>query len=246
MYKGIDVSSIQGTIDYNQVRAGGIDFVIVKAGERYSKSAVFDINYAGAKSAGLNVGAYWYSRAMSAAEAKNEAESCVSALAGKQLDYPIFYDLEEPSQLEKGKTFCSEIVNAFCGALANAGYYAGLYISRSPLQTNISDEITRRYALWIAEYNEKLNYSGNYGIWQYGAGACKGISGDVDLDYGYVDYPTIIVNGGFNGYGAAKPVSEIAAEVLNGKWGNGDERRQRLEAAGYDYAAVQAEVNKLL
>ena len=89
-----------------------------------------------------------------------------------------------------------------------------------------------------------------------------GISGNVDLDYAYVDYPTIIKNGGFNGYTKVSPdasthatpapatptktVDELAQEVLDGKWGNGADRKERLTAAGYDYSAVQAKVNALV
>ena len=205
MVKGIDVSKFQGVVDYEKVKVSGVDFVIIKAGEKYSKNEMLEINYAGAKSAGLHVGAYWYSRALSAAEAKNEAASCISALSGKQLDYPVYFDLEEQVQFDRGRAFCSEIVSAFCDALEAAGYFAGLYISRSPLQNYITDEVAKRYALWIAEVGSKCKYNGSYGIWQYGVGSCPGISGNVDLDFGYVDYPSIIVGGGFNGYGSAAP-----------------------------------------
>ena len=113
------------------------------------------------------------------------------------------------------------------------------------------------------QYASKCSYKGDYGIWQYSSkGSVDGISGNVDLDYCYVDYPTIIKNGGFNGYTKAasndnasaapalvtpaKTVDELAQEVLDGKWGNGTERKERLTAAGYDYSAVQAKVNALV
>ena len=77
----------------------------------------------------------------------------------------------------------------------------------------------------------------------------SGISGNVDLDSSTVDYPSVIRNGGFNGYAKGsdkKSVDTLAREVLSGKWGNGAERKKRLTAAGYDYAKVQKRVNELL
>lgn len=119
------------------------------------------------------------------------------------------------------------------------------------------------YAHWVAQYDSKCTYKGDYGIWQYSSkGSVDGISGNVDLDYAYVDYPTIITNGGFNGYAKStsedstpteptpatptKTVDELAQEVLDGKWGNGTDRKERLTAARYDYSAVQAKVNALV
>jgi lysozyme len=109
-----------------------------------------------------------------------------------------------------------------------------------------------------------VTYSGAYGIWQYSSsGRVNGINGNVDMDISYQDYPSIIKAGGFNGYQNAgssqlappqpiapvqprKSVDELAREVLEGKWGNGDDRKNRITTAGYDYAAVQAKVNELL
>lgn len=110
------------------------------------------------------------------------------------------------------------------------------------------------FNMTIAQYASKCTYSGEYGIWQYSStGKVDGIKGNVDMDYGYIDYPSIIKNGGFNGWskGSAaatytKSVDELAAEVINGKWGNGEERKKKLTSAGYDYTAVQAKVNEIL
>ncbi len=202
--KGIDVSTFQGKIDFTKVKKSDVKFVILRAG--YGKlssqaDARFETNYKNAKECGLDVGAYWYSYAQSENEAKKEAEACIKVINGKKFEYPIFFDLEESNQLKRGKTFCSNLVKSFCFVLENAGYFAGLYISRSPLQTNIDLKTAQRYALWIAEYNSKCNYEGSYGMWQYSSeGKIDGISGDVDLDYSYVDYPSIIKNNKLNGY----------------------------------------------
>lgn len=106
--KGIDVSVWQGDIDFAKVKANGIDFVIIRAGYgklTSQKDKYFEQNYSRAKAAGLHVGAYWYSYAQSADDAKKEAQTCISVLKGKQFDYPVYFDIEEKSQLNKGKDF---------------------------------------------------------------------------------------------------------------------------------------------
>lgn len=257
---GVDVSQWQGSeIDFKKVKAAGVKFVIIRAGfGKYSsqKDPTFEDNYKKAKAAGLNVGAYWYSYAKTLDDAKEEAAACISVIKGKTFEMPIYFDLENQSQFVKGKTFCSNAVKTFCNALETAGYWAGLYISRSPLQNYITSEVANRYSLWVAEHATKCNYSGYYGMWQYTSkGKINGIAGDVDLDKCYDDYPSRIKAAGLNGFTkqtaskpttAKKTVDELAREVIAGKWSTGAERKKLLTAAGYDYAAVQKRVNELL
>jgi len=207
MANGIDISMWQGTnIDFNKVKASGIDYVIIRGGYgRYAsqKDPTFEANYKKAKAAGLDVGVYWYSYAVTPAEAVQEASTCIAAIKGKSFEYPIYYDLEEQSQFLTGKSNCSNIVTAFCNELEAHGYFAGLYISRSPLQSYITTEVASRYALWVAEYGTRLNYSGSVGMWQFtDRGSVNGINGNVDRDTAYVDYPSIIKTKGYNGYKA--------------------------------------------
>ena len=208
---GIDVSQWQGNIDFNKVKAAGVNFVIIRAGYGRNisqKDPYFEQNYSRAKAAGLNVGVYWYSYANSAVDAKTEAAACLQAIKGKTFEYPIYFDLEERSQFNKGAAFCSSLVTAFCDAIEKAGYFAGLYISRSPLTQYITADVQKRYALWVAEYGAKLNYNGSVGIWQNTSSwRVPGINGNVDHDYSYIDYPSIIKQGGFNGFkkSSAKP-----------------------------------------
>lgn len=214
--KGIDVSQYQGSIDFEKVKAAGIGYVMIRAGYgRYAsqKDPCFEANYKGAKAAGLPVGVYWYSYAKTEAEARQEAAVCLEIIKGKQFEYPIYFDLEESSQFRLGKSACSGMVSAFCSELEKAGYFAGLYISRSPLQTYITSEVANRYALWIAEYASRCNYSGSYGMWQYSSsGTVPGISGKVDMDYCYEDYPTLIKTAGLNGY---KKTTKSGAKALD-------------------------------
>lgn len=207
--KGIDVSKHNGTINWSKVKASGkVDYVILRAGYgkvSSQKDPQFDTYYLGAKSEDIPVGAYWYSYATTVAEAQQEAAACIQCLRGKQFEYPIYFDLEESKAFATGKKNCSAMVRAFCDALEAAGYWVGLYISRSPLQTYIEDDIKTRYALWVAEYASKLNYSGEVGMWQYSSkGSISGISGSVDLDECYCDYPASIKAAGKNGFTVPK------------------------------------------
>lgn len=250
MIKGIDVSKWQGNINFQKVKDSGISFVIIRAGYGKlpsQKDKCFEENYCKAKASGLDVGVYWYSYAMSVDEAREEAKACLSVIKGKQFEYPVYFDLEEQKQFSKGREFCDSIVNAFCGELEKNVYFAGLYISRSPLERFISESTAKKYALWVAEYNSKCRYNGDYGMWQYSSkGKVNGIGGNCDMNYCYKNYPSIIKNGGFNGYGKKKSVDEIAKEVIDGKWGNGEERKKKLSAEGYDWKTVQKKVNELL
>lgn len=223
--KGIDISQYQTNVDFKKVKASGIDYVIIRAGYgRYvkQKDPLFESHYAGAKAAGLDVGVYWYSYALSVEDAKLEAKACLSVIKGKRFEYPIYFDLEENNQFAKGRSFCDSLVKAFCGEIEKAGYFAGLYISRSPLQQYISASVANKYALWIAEYASKCNYSGTYGMWQYSStGRINGINGNVDCDYCYVDYPTVIKSGGLNGYPKNAVKTLDSAGFKKGDKGNG-------------------------
>lgn len=211
--KGIDVSVHNGAIDWEKVKAAGIDFAILRAG--YGKLAKqkdtrFEDNYAGAKAVGIPVGAYWYSYATTVDEAVQEAEVCISILAGKQFEFPIYFDQEEKATLDTGKANCSAMIRAFCDTLEKAGYWAGLYTSRSCLSSHIENDIKTRYALWVAEWSDKLRYGGPVGIWQHSEkGSVDGITGNVDLDIGYKDYPSMIKAKGLNGYGQPNPPAPV-------------------------------------
>lgn len=201
--KGIDVSQWQGNIDFNKVKNSGIDFVIIRAGygrDISQKDPYFEQNYSRARAAGLKIGVYWYSYAVSADDAKREAQTCIQAIKGKKFEYPIYFDMEEKSQFARGMAFCDSIVTAFCTTLEQAGYFAGLYCSTGFLNGYVSETVRKRFAVWVAQWNSTCTYKSPYGIWQYGTARVNGVVGDCDADIGYIDYPTIIKNAGLNGY----------------------------------------------
>lgn len=204
--KGIDVSVHNGNIDWQKVKAGGIQFAILRAGYgrlASQKDERFEQNYSGAKAAGVPIGAYWYSYAMSEDEARLEADVFLSVIKGKQFEFPVYYDVEEKKQFDLGKDKVSAIMRAFLERVEAAGYFVGLYGSASSLTTHTADDIKSRYTIWLAHWVNQTSYGGAYGIWQHSEkGRVDGISGNVDLDIGYKDFPTIIKGKGLNGYGA--------------------------------------------
>ena len=264
--RGIDISRYQGKPDFGKLKSE-VDFVILQAGfGRYSsqKDAEFERSYSECKKNGIPVGVYWYSYAKSAAEALAEAKACMDVIAGKQFEYPIYYDLEEGLGA-LGRSLVSTIATTFCNALEQSGYFSGIYISRSPAQSYLTPEVCDKYALWLAEYGAALNWKGSVGMWQNSStGHFSGINGNVDTNICYVDYPKLIKQGGYNGYPKEKPTEYL--DKPEDKWyffgmeKTEDNKRglygvkQRMKAKGATYlddtggfgAGTEKAVNSLL
>ena len=200
--KGIDVSYAQGVIDWEKVKASGlVDFAILRAGYGKETSQIddqFSRNYTACKQLGIPVGAYWYSYATTAAEAEQEANVCLQTIQGKQFEYPVAFDIEEARSLPQADALST----TFCTALENAGYYTAIYTFKSALESNFSAAVKNRYDIFLSHIGvQQTDYAGSYGLWQYSwTGCIPGISGDVDLDYAYKDYPTMIQKAGLNGF----------------------------------------------
>lgn len=233
--KGIDVSAWQGDINWQAVKAAGISFAIIKAGgsdaDLYTDSKWLK-NYNGAKAAGIAVGAYYFvgKACTSSYDGKADAERFIKLLEGKQFEYPVYMDCEVTSPAaKKGAT---DAAIAFCEELEKAGYYAGIYGSTySTFESRLDDSRLQSYAHWVAQYADSCTYTGKVGvgIWQYSStGYVNGIGGNVDMNYAYVDYPSIIKKLGRNGFKASsslnKPVSTQPAVkypplVVDGEFG---------------------------
>lgn len=253
---GIDVSTWQGT-NNNFVKAknnSGVKFVYIRAGfgrEVSQKDNAFEANYKNAKSAGLKVGAYWYSYAVSKADAVKEANACIACLKGKQFELPIFYDIEENSILSKSAGELKDIISAFCDTLLKNGYYAGVYCGFA-VTDKVGTAFMNKYPVWFAQWYKECQYSGKYGVWQFTDKANVDGVGVVDGDYQYTDYTTYIKQNGYNGFPKTVTKTEdlskksnltLAFEVIEGKYGAGNVRKQKL---GNRYSNVQDIVNALL
>lgn len=262
--KGIDVSKWQGKIDWAKVKAYGIQFAMLRSsfgwGEK-NKDVCFEENYANAKKAGVPIGAYHYSYAKTPEEAIKEADFCLSVLKGKTFEYPIAFDMEESSVAALGKEKVSAIADAFCSRMEANGCYVMIYANLNWFQNYFTEEIFKKYDIWLAQWSSKITLNRTVGIWQTTSkGSVTGISGNVDLDIAYKDYPSIIKTAGLNGFSsvkkpennkanttkndiASKSVDELAKEVRAGKYGNGETRKKAL---GSRWAEVQKRVEELI
>ena len=205
MTKGIDVSVHQGDIDWKKAKSDAVEFAILRAGYGWAlsqKDAQFEKNYAGCKANGIPVGAYWYSYALSVDEAKKEAEVCMKSVENKVFEYPIYFDIENKTQLALAEEQLQKITVAFCDELEAAGYWVGIYSYKSFLEANFTPEILNRYAVWVAHTGvTQTNFRYPHGTWQYShTGKIAGINGNVDLNYGYIDYPRLVKAAGRNGF----------------------------------------------
>lgn len=218
-YEIIDISHHNGIVDFKQVSKTEIAGVIIRAGYGKvvtQKDKQFENNYKNAKANNLFVGAYWYSYAENTAEAKLEALTFLDVIKNKTFELPLYFDIEEPKHLQMGKQKCTDIVKAFCDTIENAGYFCGVYSFDSFFTTNLDKSIFDRYSLWIARVDGKKPQSCNaYDMWQYSwKEKVKGISGDVDVNECYKDFPKIIKNAGLNGFNKSDKY-KIIAEINN-------------------------------
>lgn len=234
--KGIDVSKHNGNVNWSHVKADGVKFAIIRAGygkEISQKDPQFENNYAGCKSNGIPCGAYWYSYAMSEAEALQEAVVCLKVLSGKTFEFPIYYDIEEKKQFALGKAKCSAIAKAFLETLEKSGYWVGIYSSKSFLSTYFTDEIRTNYAVWVAQYNTRCTYCGQYGIWQKSStGKVYGVSGNVDMNECFIDYSTMIKNAKKNGFSGGANTANSVSNSVNAVTSHGVASTSKI-AAGY-------------
>jgi len=206
--KGVDISQWQGTIDWDTLKKSGIDYVILRAGYGRLASQIdtkFIENIEGAKRVGIDVGVYWYSYATTVEGAYAEAEACHEVIKGYDLTFPVYFDIEDPTQVNLSVSQLSAIVEAFCTRMQSKGYYVGVYSYASFLNTKLYKEVLDKYDVWVAHVGvDHPSYSGNYGMWQYSfTGKVDGIPNTVDLDHCYKNYPYIISPESFTGGGTA-------------------------------------------
>ena len=255
---GIDVSVWQKGMDFVRAKNEGVEFVIMRGMYGNAKDTEFDTNYIKAKNAGLGVGVYQWGRAANVAQAREEAQLLVEhCLKGRIFEYPIYYDVEDTILLNKSKSETTEIIKAWAETIENAGYFAGIYMNQNCFENDVNGyELAELYSQWRAKWTTEDRKPNGVQMWQFGGETnlirSNRIAGYVcDQDYAYIDFPTIIKKANLNGFNEIfsspkKSISQLATEVINGKWGNDPDRRKALTNAGYDYETVRAEVNRLL
>lgn len=208
---GIDVSAAQGQIDWEKVKAGGVDFVILRLG--YGSGGTdkkFSENVSACKRLGIKFGVYLYSYAWDAATAREEAQWTLSVLRSNNISpadlaLPVYYDLEnqDPStgkpagvdnknnyrEITGGPSTFAAMANAYCGTLVDSGYMSGVYANLRWWNNYLTDSVTfDQYERWVAQYNSSCDYAGDHSLWQYSSsGSVDGIAGRVDVNYMFGD-----------------------------------------------------------
>ncbi len=249
--KGIDVSEFQGSINWDKVKADGIKFAILKLANIYDydtnyKDSKFDTNYKEAKKRGIKIGAYIYNYCNTVDTLKKGLEWAIGKLDGRKLDLPLYLDMEDKDIQGETKASLTEQCNEFAKYVESKGYQAGVYANVNWLKNELNpNDFDKKISVWVAQYYKECQYTGKYDIWQYASnGKVSGISGNCDMNYLYNE--DIIKESGSTENTDKKSVDELAQEVIDGKWGDGEDRKKKLEDAGYDYNAVQDRVNEIL
>ncbi len=229
---GLDVSAWQNPgLDFQNIANAGYKFVILRCGTSVRKDICFEEYYASARAAGLDVGAYFYSYALSEAQARQEAYDVLSYIEGKTFEYPIYFDFEDPTQIDLSYDLSARICRGFMDVLHDNGYLAGLYsmswiLNRSWVNTS---GIRDTYEGWVAHvYSDANNtgitsgqfniykeqYQSVYGMHQYSFTTYVNGVGPFDANVCYKDYPSIVMSQGLNGYAGNDKADPVISDVI--------------------------------
>lgn len=256
---GIDVSKWQGNIDWVKVKPQ-IDFAILKLGNigdnnKFWLDEKFERNYTQCRTLNIPIGVYVYCYTNEITNIDDCARAVVNYLQDKKLNLPVYIDMEDKEIAVEGKAKLTQLVITFNTIIEQAGLWAGVYANLNWFTNYLNkDEIKRRYTTWVAHYGvNKDKYKGQFDMLQYSSsGKINGIDGNVDVNEMYRDLIKEM-NGSSTTPVAPTPapaptktVDELAQEVINGQWGNGQDRINKLTQAGYNYNDVQARVNAIL
>lgn len=239
MEKLIDISQHNGNINFEELKNNGLKNIIIRVGwignkQNHTLDTKFEENYKKAKENGFKVGFYVYSYCKSVETLRQGVNWLLEKIDSKQNEIGVFLDLEDETIQEIGRQNLTEQAKQFCEIIKNSGYIAGIYANKYWFEHLLDIKQLLNYKIWLAEWNKKDNYSVTFrvDIWQYGQTEIKGINGQVDINEIYYGTNTIFVD-----------IEQIAKDVINGKYGNGQERKQKL---GNLYEQVQHKVNEML
>ena len=265
---GIDVSDNQGVIDWKKIKNAGVEFAILRSVRRSGKyDYQLENNIKGCIENDIPADFYKYAYALSKQDSRREANEVVLALetlgVKPSKDKVIWHDVEDDSQMALSTKELTEICNAFREVVENAGYTYGLYMGKYDFEkgeVNIAD--LGMPHIWIARYydgytlkgfgekpNEKYRPTvpnGELWGWQYtSSGRVSGITGNVDMNEVYYEIKTLKQED-TKPQTTKESVDEIAKDVINGLYGNGEIRKKKLESEGYDYETIRARVNQII
>ncbi len=230
--KGVDLSSLNGNVDIEKIKNAGYDFAMLRCGYgsdyQNQDDTQFENNVRKCEAAGVPWGAYLYSYALCTEDAKSEVRHVLRLLKGKRPTLPVAIDMEDDGYKAQRGAWNFDNVNNVCKIFVNevraAGYYPMIYTGLEEINNYISSEVLNSCDLWFAQWWKVPQYSGsNMGMWQYGgetnyldSPTIPGV-GVVDQDKCYKDYPTIIKNGGWNGWKKSDKVLDSTGYVYKDK-----------------------------
>lgn len=222
MHKGIDISRWQGEIDFSKVKAAGYDFVIIKAGGSdmgFYTDSCWEKNYKAAKAAGLHVGAYYFVGFLFYGDTAGRADALrfIRMLEGKQLELPVFVDIETTQPARRAEA--TEAAIAFCETMENAGYFVGIYSSDiSGFKERLDHDRLKVYAHWVADYTGDTDICKDWQLRQISnKGIIPGINTYVDIDLTNIDYSNIMKKNGLNGFKKGEKNNDTAGNTDSGK-----------------------------
>ena len=204
--RGIDVSEWQGNIDWTKVKKSDIDFAFVRISYGLNHyDYIYESNMIKAEQAGVPVGTYVYSTALSAETALKEAQYAIEKMQGYKVSYPVVFDLEYAKASNLSPKKVSQMALAFCNEVRKAGYYPMVYCNTNWYDNYIDWSLLSGIDVWIARYGDTIQAPDkdryNYTIWQCtdgntesGLNSTSGLvagipaGNDVDVNFGYVDY----------------------------------------------------------
>lgn len=231
---GVDLSKWNGKVDFKKLKEAGVEFVILRCGyastgnrNKYAKDPLFEEYYAAAKSAGLDVGTYFYSMLNGPITGKAEAEYIHNLIKDKQFEYPIWLDVENKDNLKTNpKEGITSGVETCLEYLKDKGYYVGVYTGKYLIRDYMIQDRIDKYDIWIAQWSKSCDYNGNLCMWQFGGETnqlrdikIEGVSSkSTDQNYSYKDYPNIIKSQGLNGYNKPNTTPTINNSDKKDNW----------------------------
>lgn len=260
MRKGIDVSSHNGKLDWSKLNAQGVEFAIIRVGfgqddtDQDDNKAIYNMDEC--ERLGIPYGVYLYSYAVTEANVDSEIKHTLRLIKGRKPELGVYYDMEDADNYKarkginvyKSRDLLTGFCVKFCEAIEAAGYKAGVYANLDYFKNVLDKSKLDNWLIWLAQWKVSKPAIG-CDMWQYTSdGAFDGVKGRFDMNYLYTEVKDMAKP---EVKPETKPVKkltdkEVAQEVLDGKWGNGKERKDRLTKAGYDYDTVQSIVNQMV
>jgi len=199
-FLGVDVSKYQDYVDFETLKSAGVDYVMIRVGARgYSTGQItqddnFIDNITRAKEAGLDVGVYFYSQAITEEEAVEEANFVLGSIAGYEIDYPVAFVMEKISNDKAridgvSKSDKTMVARAFLNTIKDAGYMPMVYGTKEWLIKEVELSKLTEYDIWLSQNGDLPDYPYRFSMWQYsGTGEISGIEGYVGLSINFIDY----------------------------------------------------------